>query len=439
VSQQKQANKRSALGLVVKYSREFEQLLKDRFNAHGHGLGERVVSIQHKLPYRLYRDLKDVAHIRNRVVHDDCDLQLGVIRSLQDFTDFCVEIQRELIEILAGENDPQNGAGSMSCPRCTDSSSADQSTSRPRPWSRRSLTKEEVEMNDSKHKHGEANSTSARKGKCADSCAPNALADDLHESRRVAITDQLVKVLESICIGICAERIDAAYELTEGNLTQSQKEWAEGMDALRRDHGSLQDSVRGQNQRIIDTTQRIEGNVTQCQRESTERLDAIRREVDGLQDTLRDRNLGIQLETLSQSLNDKMEKLASTTHATITEKLSELSDFPAVCRRLEAAEQLVEEISGALRAQHTELESIKSDHSRRSWRRWFTRVGSVVEPSRLKWASLKDRVVRGLRTVRQSVNSHISKSSKAAASAPGQSNEECRPDHQLIESDDFSQ
>jgi len=56
--------------LVIKQSKHFEGLLKTHFGATGQGLHQLVSSIKTALPKDLVKDLRKIATIRNKLIHD---------------------------------------------------------------------------------------------------------------------------------------------------------------------------------------------------------------------------------------------------------------------------------------------------------------------------------------------------------------------------------
>ena len=56
--------------LVIKQSKHFEVLLKTHFGATGKGLHQLVSSIEKALPKDLIRDLRKIATIRNKLIHE---------------------------------------------------------------------------------------------------------------------------------------------------------------------------------------------------------------------------------------------------------------------------------------------------------------------------------------------------------------------------------
>lgn len=61
----------SDLDIAVKWSKRFEAVLDRRYGAHGRGLHEKLDSVEHDLPGHAVRDLRLVATVRNKIVHED--------------------------------------------------------------------------------------------------------------------------------------------------------------------------------------------------------------------------------------------------------------------------------------------------------------------------------------------------------------------------------
>jgi hypothetical protein len=57
--------------LAVKWSKRLESALERRYGARGRGLHEKIDSVEADLPERAVRDLRLVATVRNKIVHDD--------------------------------------------------------------------------------------------------------------------------------------------------------------------------------------------------------------------------------------------------------------------------------------------------------------------------------------------------------------------------------
>ena len=56
---------------AIKASKQFEAALTRRFGAKGRGLHEKVDSVESKLDRQLVRDLRMVATVRNKLVHQE--------------------------------------------------------------------------------------------------------------------------------------------------------------------------------------------------------------------------------------------------------------------------------------------------------------------------------------------------------------------------------
>jgi hypothetical protein len=56
--------------IVVDYSKRLEFILENEFGAQGKGLHSKVSSVEHVLPEKLVKQLRFLASIRNKVVHD---------------------------------------------------------------------------------------------------------------------------------------------------------------------------------------------------------------------------------------------------------------------------------------------------------------------------------------------------------------------------------
>lgn len=56
--------------IVVDYSKRLEFILERDFGAQGKGLHSKVSSVEHLLPEKLVKQLRFLASIRNKVIHD---------------------------------------------------------------------------------------------------------------------------------------------------------------------------------------------------------------------------------------------------------------------------------------------------------------------------------------------------------------------------------
>jgi len=60
----------SDIDLAIKRSKRIEQILRKEFKASGKGLHELLSSVERNLPRDLVRDIRLVATVRNKLVHD---------------------------------------------------------------------------------------------------------------------------------------------------------------------------------------------------------------------------------------------------------------------------------------------------------------------------------------------------------------------------------
>ncbi|MCE0493538.1 DUF4145 domain-containing protein [Vibrio salinus] len=61
----------SDIETIVVRSRKLEQLLKDRYHAEGQGMHQLISSCEERLPHDVVRQLRFIATIRNKAVHED--------------------------------------------------------------------------------------------------------------------------------------------------------------------------------------------------------------------------------------------------------------------------------------------------------------------------------------------------------------------------------
>lgn len=81
--------------LAVSRSRRLEQLLEHGFGATGKGLHQKVGSVEHLLPTQLVRQVRLVATVRNKVVHES-----DGIRDRDQFVSAAEGAERELESII---------------------------------------------------------------------------------------------------------------------------------------------------------------------------------------------------------------------------------------------------------------------------------------------------------------------------------------------------
>lgn len=88
----------SDLDLAVNRAKEFEGRLERRFNARGRGLHEKIDSVREDLPPAVVRDLRLVATVRNKIVHESSYRR---IEGRGEFLAACRRARRALTPRLA--------------------------------------------------------------------------------------------------------------------------------------------------------------------------------------------------------------------------------------------------------------------------------------------------------------------------------------------------
>lgn len=88
------------LSIIVNYCKKFETLLEREFQAKGRGLHEKITSAQECLSYELIKDLRFVATIRNKALHEE---DYNFIDDFDELTRRCKVIEKEL-HILTQES-----------------------------------------------------------------------------------------------------------------------------------------------------------------------------------------------------------------------------------------------------------------------------------------------------------------------------------------------
>ncbi|AYN07673.1 hypothetical protein [Alteromonas sp. RKMC-009] len=81
----------SVIESAVVGSKRLEQILKTRFGAEGRGLHEYVTSVESELPTDVVKQIRYIASVRNRVVHDN-----GEINDLDAFNRLIDELEQRL-------------------------------------------------------------------------------------------------------------------------------------------------------------------------------------------------------------------------------------------------------------------------------------------------------------------------------------------------------
>jgi hypothetical protein len=103
----------SSIDIAVQGSRRLERILEERYGAEGKGLTEKLASVSDRVPSQLHRDLRWVARMRNRVVHEEGveldnperfqalvdslanDLEHGQVEEASDDEEYLIEIRAE--------------------------------------------------------------------------------------------------------------------------------------------------------------------------------------------------------------------------------------------------------------------------------------------------------------------------------------------------------
>ncbi len=77
---------------VVTRTRRLEKLLREKYHAQGKGLHELTCSCEERLPHQVVKQIRYIATIRNKLVHED-DYKL---ENRRQFLQVCDECEREL-------------------------------------------------------------------------------------------------------------------------------------------------------------------------------------------------------------------------------------------------------------------------------------------------------------------------------------------------------
>lgn len=81
------------IGRVVRYSRRLERLLKEHYHAEGKGLHQLVTSCEQRLPHDSVKQLRFVATVRNKAVHQD-GYEVDDIRGYERT---CIKLEKQLV------------------------------------------------------------------------------------------------------------------------------------------------------------------------------------------------------------------------------------------------------------------------------------------------------------------------------------------------------
>jgi hypothetical protein len=95
--------------LCITSSKELEHLLDTEFGATGKGLHEKITSVEHELTPELVRNMRYLATIRNKLVHEhDFNAIPDRARFIKNFQSSC----KELKEILKQRQGGRSGSTS---------------------------------------------------------------------------------------------------------------------------------------------------------------------------------------------------------------------------------------------------------------------------------------------------------------------------------------
>ena len=83
----------SDIEFVINHSKEIEKILYSEFNAEGKGIHEKLSTIETKLPVELCKDIRYIATIRNKIVHEE---EYKKLEDKQKFNDLCNKVKIKL-------------------------------------------------------------------------------------------------------------------------------------------------------------------------------------------------------------------------------------------------------------------------------------------------------------------------------------------------------
>ncbi len=86
---------------AVRGAQQLEAVLEERFGAEGRGLHEKLSSVEHRIPLRVVKQVRWIASLRNRVVHEG-----AAIKDLADF-ERAVATSRQQLESLPADDDDE--------------------------------------------------------------------------------------------------------------------------------------------------------------------------------------------------------------------------------------------------------------------------------------------------------------------------------------------
>lgn len=86
----------SKIDLAVSSAQRIERILTDGFGAQGRGLHQKISSVEAHLPSSLVKNLRWIATVRNKTVHEDKD----AIRDRRDFIRASKEAEIDLLNLI---------------------------------------------------------------------------------------------------------------------------------------------------------------------------------------------------------------------------------------------------------------------------------------------------------------------------------------------------
>mmetsp|Transcript_12997 Transcript_12997/g.30913 ORF Transcript_12997/g.30913 Transcript_12997/m.30913 type:complete len:127 (+) Transcript_12997:92-472(+) len=109
IAQAKYAHASNDFELAIKSSKELEHILDTEFAASGKGLHEKISSVEQQLPVQLVRDMRRLATIRNKLIHEHgFDAIPDRVKFVSDFERSAQELGR----ILEEKRKQAGGSGS---------------------------------------------------------------------------------------------------------------------------------------------------------------------------------------------------------------------------------------------------------------------------------------------------------------------------------------
>ena len=61
----------TSIEIAVRFSKQIESLLVDKFGARGKGLHEKLTSVEKHIPAQLQKKIRKIATVRNKAVHEN--------------------------------------------------------------------------------------------------------------------------------------------------------------------------------------------------------------------------------------------------------------------------------------------------------------------------------------------------------------------------------